>query len=126
MKDVLDESSLIAQNKARHLEKLKGHGGYFQAFEASNEPFVDPHRIHKPLKSEMPEGKPEFTVNKVKKLLKFEYPFGDDKDGKFVYGFLSQDDPYEATRDEKLRAKWIEEAKLLYGDFKPTGPQKPI
>ena len=35
-------------------------------------------------------------------------------------------DPYEATRDEKLRAKWIEEAKLLYGEFKPSGPQKPL
>jgi hypothetical protein len=31
-------------------------------------------------------------------------------------------DPYEATKDEKLRAKWIEEAKLLYGEFKPSGP----
>ena len=35
-------------------------------------------------------------------------------------------DPYEATKDEKLRAKWIEEAKLLYGEFKPSGPQKPL
>ena len=29
MKDVLAESSVIARDKARHLEKLKGHGGYF-------------------------------------------------------------------------------------------------
>ena len=31
-------------------------------------------------------------------------------------------DPYEATKDEKLRANWIEEAKLLYGEFIPSGP----
>jgi len=27
---------------------------------------------------------------------------------------------------EMLRNKWMEDAKILYGDFKPTGPQKPI
>jgi len=43
-----------------------------------------------------------------------------------VYGFLTIDDPYEATKDERLRAKWIEEAKLLYGEFKPSGLQKPL
>jgi len=39
---------------------------------------------------------------------------------------LCLDDPYEATKDEKLRSKWIEEAKLLYGEFRPCGPQKPL
>lgn len=47
-------------------------------------------------------------------------------DEKFIYGFLCIGDPYEATKDERLRAKWIEEAKLLYGEFKPAGPQKPL
>uniref|UniRef100_A0A7S3N0V7 Uncharacterized protein n=1 Tax=Strombidium inclinatum TaxID=197538 RepID=A0A7S3N0V7_9SPIT len=67
-----------------------------------------------------------FNPNMNKKLLKFEYPFQDHKDERFVYGFLSLDDPYEVTKDERLRAKWIEEAKLLYGEFKPSGPQKPL
>ena len=61
-----------------------------------------------------------------KKLLKYEYPFQDKQNEKFVYGFLCQGDPYEATKDERLRAKWIEEANLLFGQFKPSGPQKPI
>ena len=126
MKEVLDESSLIAHNRAKHLEKLKGNGGYFQAYEATNEPFVDAHKRSKALKSDLPEGKEIFVPAKIKKLMKFEYPFGDDKDGKYVQNFLTQEDPYEATRDERLRAKWIEEAKMLYGDFRPTGPQKPI
>lgn len=61
-----------------------------------------------------------------KKVMKYEYPFQDNLDDRFVYGFLCQGDPYEATKDEKLRAKWIEEANMLYGAFKPSGPQKPI
>ena len=67
-----------------------------------------------------------FNANQNKKLLKFEYPFQDHHDEKFVYGFLCQNDPYEATKDERLRAKWIEEAKMLFGEFRPSGPQKPI
>ena len=39
---------------------------------------------------------------------------------------MLQDDPYDATKDEILRAKWMEEARQLFGDFKPTGPQKPL
>ena len=33
-------------------------------------------------------------------------------------GFLSEDDPYEANAFEVLRAKWIGDSKMLYGDFK--------
>jgi len=36
------------------------------------------------------------------------------------------EDPYECATDDKLRARWIEEAKMLYGEFTPSGPQKPI
>ena len=35
-------------------------------------------------------------------------------------GFLSQDDPYEANAFEVLRAKWINDSKMLYGDFKAS------
>ena len=67
-----------------------------------------------------------FNPAQNKKLHKHEYPFLDNKDRSFVYGFLCINDPYEATKDERLRAKWIEEAKLLYGEFRPSGPQKPL
>lgn len=59
--------------------------------------------------------KEQFNVNMNKKLLKYEYPFQDNRDEKFVYGFLCQGDPYEAAQDEKNRALWIEEAYMLYG-----------
>jgi hypothetical protein len=35
-------------------------------------------------------------------------------------------DPYEATKDEKLRSLWIEECKLLFGPFRPAGLVKPL
>ena len=63
-----------------------------------------------------------FVVNQNKKKMKYEYAFLDDQDPGFVHSFLRLNDPYEATKDERLRSKWIEEAKLLYGEFKPTGP----
>ena len=48
------------------------------------------------------------------------------KDEQYTYTFLLQEDPYDSTKDEKLRAKWIEEARMLYGAFRPQGLAKPI
>ena len=30
------------------------------------------------------------------------------------------------TVQEKLRSRWMEESKILYGSFTPNGPQRPI
>jgi hypothetical protein len=49
-----------------------------------------------------------------------------EKDEQYTYSFLLQEDPYDSTKDEKLRAKWIEEARMLYGVFRPQGLTKPI
>ena len=38
----------------------------------------------------------------------------------YVFPFLNVDDPYEATKEEILRAKWLEENKILHGEFKPA------
>ena len=69
--------------------------------------------------------KAAFNPAKVKKNVKHQYPFL-GKDEQYTYSFLLADDPYDATKDEILRAKWMDEAKQLFGDFKPSGPQKPI
>jgi len=61
----------------------------------------------------------------TKRLLKYEYPFL-SKDEPNTYSFLASEDPYDITTDERLRHRWVEEAKILYGDFRPSGPQKPI
>jgi hypothetical protein len=60
-----------------------------------------------------------------KPIAKYEYPFL-GKDEVYTYAFLLQEDPYDSTKDERLRAKWIEEARMLYGDFKPPGHQRPV
>ena len=39
---------------------------------------------------------------------------------------MAAGDPYEVVREEKMRCRWIEEAKLLYGDFVPSGSTRPI
>jgi len=36
------------------------------------------------------------------------------------------EDPYSVGKSDALRAHWIEEAKLLFGHFKPSGPAHPI
>ena len=62
------------------------------------------------------------------RLAKYEGGFGKADN---VFPFLTADDPYEASKDEILRAKWynyivkdniyrIEESKILHGDFKPA------
>lgn len=33
---------------------------------------------------------------------------------------FGEDDPYEATKFEVLRAKWMSDSKILYGEFKPS------
>ena len=46
--------------------------------------------------------------------------YNKDSKNEFVLPFLSNDDPYEVTHDEVLKAKWLHENKILHGDFKPA------
>ena len=66
-----------------------------------------------------------FNPAKVKRTLKYDYPFV-GRGEKSTYSFLAAGDPYEVVKEEKMRARWVEEAKLLYGDFVPAGATKPI
>lgn len=43
-----------------------------------------------------------------------------DSKADYVLPYLSNDDPYELTHDEVLKAKWLHENKILHGDFKPS------
>ena len=53
--------------------------------------------------------------------MKYEYPFL-DKNEVSARSFLMAEDPYELTNDERMRNRWIEESKVLYGRFTPSGP----
>lgn len=55
----------------------------------------------------------------------YEYPFL-AKGEEHTYSFLSSEDPYQISTDDRLRAKWIEEARQLYGSFCPAGVHRPI
>lgn len=66
-----------------------------------------------------------FNPAQVKRTLAYDYPFL-GKNETSTYSFLNAGDPYEVVREEKMRARWVEEAKVLYGDFVPGGANKPI
>ena len=61
----------------------------------------------------------------LKRVMKYEYPFLGLNEVN-TREFLMAEDPYSVGKNDALRARWIEEAKLLYGAFKPSGPAHPI
>lgn len=68
-------------------------------------------------------GKP-FVPGSNKLKLKFENAF-EDKDGN-IGAFKYMSDPYEAAQNQNLRAKWIEDSKILHGPFIPSGTKKAL
>jgi len=39
---------------------------------------------------------------------------------------MGEVDPYEVNKFEMLRAKWLSDSKMLYGDFKPAKSLKSL
>ncbi len=66
-----------------------------------------------------------FNPAQIKRNLTYDFPFL-GKDETSTYSFLSAGDPYEIVKEDKMRNRWVEESKLLYGDFVPAGATKPI
>ena len=109
---------------------LKEGGGLFSKFEWVHDPYgadkvlITEEKKHREAKViDMHEK--HFNPAQVKKNLVFDYPFL-GRNEKSTYAFLSAGDPYEIVKEEKMRNRWVEEAKLLYGDFVPAGLKKPI
>jgi hypothetical protein len=44
----------------------------------------------------------------------------------YVMPYFVSDDPYEASENEMLRAKWLSEEKILHGDFRPAQAAKSL
>jgi hypothetical protein len=44
----------------------------------------------------------------------------------YVIPFINIDDPYEATKEDILRAKWLQENQILHGEFKPATSDKSL
>ena len=44
----------------------------------------------------------------------------------YVLPYFVSDDPYEATEEELLRAKWLHENKIFNGEFRPALADKSL
>lgn len=91
---------------------MKENGGVFQKFEYHGDPFGGEEEINKRYqkiqKSKQIAG--PFVAPQNLNKMKFEYPFlarGEE----YTYDFLNSEDPYSISTDDRLRAKWIEEAR---------------
>lgn len=66
-------------------------------------------RIEKKTKQTYLHKDQAFNTAQIKPTQKYEYPFL-GRNEVYTHTFLLSDDPYDSTKDERLRAKWIEEA----------------
>lgn len=69
-------------------------------------------------------GKQAYVTSHNITTLKHENPFNEGKKETVFPLFKEVDDPYEASQDELLRAKWIKDNRILHGDFKPSNCDK--
>lgn len=112
------------ESPKKQYSKLIG-GGLFRKFEYMDdnyEAFLEAQRKEKTDQKEKQKqlhGDKDFYPVGAKPKGKYENPFN-ESDKEYLYPFLSEEDPYEAAKDEVLRHKWIEESKNLYGEFKPS------
>eukprot|EP00347_Sterkiella_histriomuscorum_P017324 403349821 len=135
LKEKLEKAAALSQMNAKNKEKYSqlgkaSDGVLFQKFDwvpdqynAFTEQLKKEHEERKQKQDNL--HKVPFNPAKIKRKIKHEYPFL-ARDESYTYSFLLQDDPYDATKDEILRTKWMDEARQLFGDFKPSGPQKPL
>ena len=109
--------------------KLSG-GGLFQEYEYIPDSFdnflkdLNKEKTENMLKQARISDRP-FTLGMNPYKWKYEDCFAPPEAKKdFVLPYLSNDDPYDVTHDEVLRAKWLHENKILHGDFKPAAQDK--
>lgn len=111
------------------VQKLAG-GGLFQEYEwmhDSYDRFLEERKRERinSLANQDKVSSRHFTLGMNQFKWKYEdcfAPYNHNHDVKkdYVLPFLSNDDPYEVTHDEVLKAKWLHENKILHGDFKPA------
>ena len=98
--------------------------GYFQEFEyvPSRYSLSAELRTKERLESEAKRlnvGGKDFIPSGATAKFKYEDGF-EDKEFRFPY----MGDPFEAAQDQRMRAKWIEDSKILHGPFVPPGKAK--
>jgi len=107
-------------NRPKKLTALSD-GGYFSKFEwqpESYDDFIDNEKSERQCNSEVIKklhGNTHFIAGRSNVPLKYEGQFRNNDE--YVYPFLVEQDPYEATIEEVLKNKWMDEAKKLNGEF---------
>jgi hypothetical protein len=96
-------------------------GGYFSRFKwqpESYDDFIDKEKEERESNKKMIgkiHGTSNFIAGRSNAPLKHEGQFGIHDE--HVYPFFIEQDPYEATVEEVLKNKWMDEAKKLHGEF---------
>ena len=122
------EQNLYKPPEPRSYIELQAGGGYFSKFTWQEDSYLNfieeqkKDRQEKKNKQLNVHGDAPFITmpkNQIshKHISPFQSALYGPGDGVAI-GFLSEDDPYEANAFEVLRAKWISDSKMLYGDFK--------
>ena len=101
-------------------------GGLFRDFEWMPEPYdaflkqkATEKSLHKLKREAISES--DFWAFSDKKTWKYHDCFLSDEQKKnYVLPYFVSDDPYEASEEEMLRAKWLHENKIMSGDFRPS------
>ena len=60
-------------------------------------------------------------MNSNRRKLKYEDGF---ENKEYTYPYMG--DAFEASQDQDLRKKWIDETKVLHGPFRPSGIEKSL
>ena len=122
------EDNLYSVMERKSYIELNGNGGYFSKFDWKPDEFsrfredLSARRKDQVKKQNDVHGlAPFLLIPSRQKPHKHESYFQSLQFQPYesiAVGFLSEDDPYEANAFEVLRAKWINDSKMLYGDFK--------
>lgn len=125
MREKQDNNINFRQPDPPRVQKLNG-GGLFQDYEYIMTPFdaflkqKSEERISNMAKQKLISDQPFHLGMDIYKW-KYEDCFlPPEAKANYVLPYLSNDDPYEVTHDEVLKAKWLHENKILHGDFKPS------
>jgi len=108
--------------------ELLGGGGYFSKFEWKEDPyglFLEKQYYENFIKREKQKAvhgdHVYLPTTKMPAPFKFVSPFDSSSGTNGMWcSFLYNDDPYESTKLEIMKNKWLEDSKILYGDFKPS------
>ena len=124
------DSNYMWKPPAPRVEKLTG-GGLFKDYEYIGDSYdaflkqkSDERKISNMKQSMIGKGKP-FALGMNQQTWKYHDCFlPEERKKDYVMPYFTEGDPYEATEEELLRAKWIHANKILSGDFRPAQQDK--